>query len=432
MPKRPYDSAGDDDASFLATFSNVSLRTQEIDKRSESAETSASVLSFFDAEVRSLVSTEQRQQPSGQNPGHYDRGERSERYESDGEHDFSEQEKSDEENSSIEEAGFDESHDELNESDEEVCYREETKRAEQVAKEFERMVTRGVSARTNESAKDLKSSRSKLKLRKDLKQTDKELPSVNSLLENLLRESREKQQLKTNRPMIAGVDGGILSNQFACDFDNAITASVSKRVKVGKSISDVAQQPDNNDKPCEEKPLSDRPPAAVEQFVPRVNQLSMVTELYGFQYNLESVFITDCVLCLEVDREPERVSVLVIRDRLGVENYWFPARRLLHLCGFLNLRRTVKHRCPPNSAKRFSELRRMYNIKSFDLGGNHIYLNEEGINGIFYGSRFRENIARIDLVRVGVVHFYRARRFVVGELIKQVANEYIQWSLPPV
>lgn len=35
------------------------------------------------------------------------------------------------------------------------------------------------------------------------------------------------------------------------------------------------------------------------------------------------------------------------------------------------------------------------------------------------------------MVRQGVQHFYRCRRFVVGELIKQLANEYIQWSMPP-
>lgn len=173
-----------------------------------------------------------------------------------------------------------------------------------------------------------------------------------------------------------------------------------------------------------------KPPPTVEQLIPSAYRSNMMVERYGFSYNLESVFLVEAVLCLRLQEAPKRVSVLVVRDRLGIESYWFPLRLMLKLCGFHNVWNTIRVYCPPDTVKRFDDLRQVYGIQ-VSVSSTVLYVNEEGLNAIFYANRRRQNIHEIDLVRQSVQHFYRCRRFVVGELVKQLANEYIQWSIPP-
>lgn len=172
------------------------------------------------------------------------------------------------------------------------------------------------------------------------------------------------------------------------------------------------------------------PPPTVEQLIPQAYRSNMMVERYGFSYNLESVFLVEAVLCLRALDPPHRVTVLVVRDRLGIESYWFPLRLMLKLCGFTNVWAAIRVYCPPDTVKRFDDLRQMYGIQ-VTVSSTVLYVNEEGLSAVFYANRHRQNIHEIDMVRQGVQHFYRCRRFVVGELIKQLANEYIQWSMPP-
>lgn len=147
-------------------------------------------------------------------------------------------------------------------------------------------------------------------------------------------------------------------------------------------------------------------------------------ERYGFNYNLKSVFAVSFSLGDETN-----VEVLIVRDRIGTENYWFPAKTIVSACGFLSVYAALKHRCPPDAVQSYRLLQQRYGF-TYSINHNMLYMNEEALNGLFFGRRRGNNSYKIDSIRSLVNQFYRTRKYVIGETVKQLADEYVRRSLP--
>lgn len=157
------------------------------------------------------------------------------------------------------------------------------------------------------------------------------------------------------------------------------------------------------------------------------NLYSPLVARYGFQYNLEAVF---SVFVAMINQRTE-IEILVVRDRIGVESYWYPAKQLVQACGFKNIYTTMKYRLPADTLRTYRDLQQTYGF-NFTINASRLFVNDDGLNFIFYGTRRgKMDSSSIESVRGWLLQFQRTRRYVVGQLIKQLVDEYIRWIRPP-
>jgi hypothetical protein len=146
------------------------------------------------------------------------------------------------------------------------------------------------------------------------------------------------------------------------------------------------------------------------------------SERYGCNYNLEAVFAVSITI------EEENIEVLIIRDRIGTENYWFPAKTMVQMCGFKHVSTAMKKRYSGAMVLPYKALQQSYGF-TYPINHNAQYMNEEALTSLFYG-RLRINAYKSENIRSLINQFYRTRKYVVGETIKQLADEYVRRSLP--
>jgi hypothetical protein len=149
----------------------------------------------------------------------------------------------------------------------------------------------------------------------------------------------------------------------------------------------------------------------------------------GFQLNLQAVFSVE-VDFSSLNRgrfDDTFMRVLVVRDRLGSESYWFPAQIFCELCGFEKdwSEVMVNGSCLPSAS--YAELVARFGFQDY-FDNKIAFIDQETVNYICYNYDFCKFRFEVDSMRCWVNQFYRTRRFMVGEAIKRMVDDYVELS----
>lgn len=149
-------------------------------------------------------------------------------------------------------------------------------------------------------------------------------------------------------------------------------------------------------------------------------------KVLSLPYLLPTSFFTNT----SIDRpngKSYNVSILVQRDKYGIENFWFPERAFARLCSVMP--QTLRNIIPTKCRDKLTDLLTRFDMPRCDgIRRYGVYIDEIGLNYLLHYKGFRSE--SVEMVRQSVSRFHRYRREVVVELIRGLIRDYIQANLP--
>lgn len=154
----------------------------------------------------------------------------------------------------------------------------------------------------------------------------------------------------------------------------------------------------------------------------------------GFAANPD-LDLRDCTTAKLFLRSPsgrlDTVTVLVVRDTLGYEIYWYPVWPFFRYVGYSH-NRHADQLLAPTMIRTYDELRCVYPDLPANLELKTRYMNDDGMSVLLYQKSRIEamNEMRVTL-RETMQQFFRSRLFALVQLVKTVSLQYCRNMLPP-